>query len=203
MAIAPRWNDSTMPPRVASASMGWGCTAFLLPDDGIAGVPRRPRRSATALRRSGGVGRTSCNGASAASASGGLYPVATMAGCSQVSSASTSPRRPADASPSSSPAGRCTGRPCGWTRIDPLPALAAFDAMLAEPGPWLGAFDFPFGLPRGIRRCAVARRHHRSGHRRGPSPLRRTAWRSARWSTTGATVASRDSGWSTARPTPR
>ena len=33
-------------------------------------------------------------------------------------------------------------------RVDELPSLAAFEAMLAEPGPWLGAFDFPFGLPR-------------------------------------------------------
>jgi len=33
-------------------------------------------------------------------------------------------------------------------RLDALPALAGFDALLAAPGPWLGAFDFPFGLPR-------------------------------------------------------
>jgi hypothetical protein len=33
-------------------------------------------------------------------------------------------------------------------RIDELPTLAAFEALLAEPGPWCGAFDFPFGLPR-------------------------------------------------------
>jgi hypothetical protein len=32
--------------------------------------------------------------------------------------------------------------------LDLLPTLAAFEAALAEPGPWLGAFDFPFGLPR-------------------------------------------------------
>lgn len=29
-----------------------------------------------------------------------------------------------------------------------LPTLAEFEALLQEPGPWLGAFDFPFGLPR-------------------------------------------------------
>jgi len=29
-----------------------------------------------------------------------------------------------------------------------LPTLAGFEALLQEPGPWLGAFDFPFGLPR-------------------------------------------------------
>ena len=33
-------------------------------------------------------------------------------------------------------------------RVDPVPDFAAFDAMLARPGPWIGGFDFPFGLPR-------------------------------------------------------
>lgn len=33
-------------------------------------------------------------------------------------------------------------------RLEALPTLAAFEALLAEPGPWLGGFDFPFGLPR-------------------------------------------------------
>lgn len=33
-------------------------------------------------------------------------------------------------------------------RIDELHTLAAFEALLAEPGPWVGAFDLPFGLPR-------------------------------------------------------
>lgn len=33
-------------------------------------------------------------------------------------------------------------------RVDELPTLAAFRAVLAEPGPWLGGFDLPFGLPR-------------------------------------------------------
>jgi hypothetical protein len=32
--------------------------------------------------------------------------------------------------------------------LDELPSFAAFEALLREPGPWLGAFDFPFGLPR-------------------------------------------------------
>jgi Protein of unknown function (DUF429) len=32
--------------------------------------------------------------------------------------------------------------------LDALPTLAGFEALLAEPGPWLGGFDFPFGLPR-------------------------------------------------------
>jgi len=33
-------------------------------------------------------------------------------------------------------------------RVDALPTFAAFDALLNEAGPWVGAFDFPFGLPR-------------------------------------------------------
>lgn len=33
-------------------------------------------------------------------------------------------------------------------RIEAFETLAAFGAWLAEPGPWLGGFDFPFGLPR-------------------------------------------------------
>jgi hypothetical protein len=32
--------------------------------------------------------------------------------------------------------------------LDLMPRLADFEAALAEPGPWFGAFDFPFGLPR-------------------------------------------------------
>lgn len=32
--------------------------------------------------------------------------------------------------------------------LDAMPTLADFEAALAEPGPWFGAFDFPFGLPR-------------------------------------------------------
>ena len=32
--------------------------------------------------------------------------------------------------------------------IDALATLAAFERWLAAPGPWLGGFDFPFGLPR-------------------------------------------------------
>ena len=32
--------------------------------------------------------------------------------------------------------------------IDALPTLAGFERLLAEAGPWFGAFDFPFGLPR-------------------------------------------------------
>jgi hypothetical protein len=34
------------------------------------------------------------------------------------------------------------------SRVDELPDMAAFEQRLAEPGPWTGGFDFPFGLPR-------------------------------------------------------
>jgi hypothetical protein len=33
-------------------------------------------------------------------------------------------------------------------RVERLADFASFDALLAAPGPWVGAFDFPFGLPR-------------------------------------------------------
>lgn len=44
--------------------------------------------------------------------------------------------------------GRRQGAVLRLERIDALPTLAGFEALLAEAGPWLGAFDFPFGLPR-------------------------------------------------------
>lgn len=33
-------------------------------------------------------------------------------------------------------------------RVDEIPAMTGFEALLADAGPWFGAFDFPFGLPR-------------------------------------------------------
>jgi len=44
--------------------------------------------------------------------------------------------------------GALTGARLALQRVDALADFAAFEALLAEPGPWLGAFDFPFGLPR-------------------------------------------------------
>jgi hypothetical protein len=44
--------------------------------------------------------------------------------------------------------GRCTGAVLKLDRLQALPTLADFEALLREAGPWLGAFDFPFGLPR-------------------------------------------------------
>jgi hypothetical protein len=44
--------------------------------------------------------------------------------------------------------GTLVGARLALQRVDALSDFAAFDALLHEPGPWLGAFDFPFGLPR-------------------------------------------------------
>ena len=44
--------------------------------------------------------------------------------------------------------GALAGSRLALQRVDALNDFAAFEAMLREPGPWLGAFDFPFGLPR-------------------------------------------------------
>jgi len=33
-------------------------------------------------------------------------------------------------------------------RLDGAPGFEDFEALLAQPGPWVGGFDFPFGLPR-------------------------------------------------------
>ena len=44
--------------------------------------------------------------------------------------------------------GRLEGEMLQVAAIEELRTLAAFDAWLAAPGTWLGAFDFPFGLPR-------------------------------------------------------
>ncbi|MDE2158304.1 MAG: DUF429 domain-containing protein, partial [Burkholderiales bacterium] len=44
--------------------------------------------------------------------------------------------------------GELVGTVLRLQRVDALPTLADFEALLAAPGPWFGAFDFPFGLPR-------------------------------------------------------
>jgi len=44
--------------------------------------------------------------------------------------------------------GRLRGRTVALQRLEDFAALASFEPLLGEPGPWLGAFDFPFGLPR-------------------------------------------------------
>jgi hypothetical protein len=44
--------------------------------------------------------------------------------------------------------GRLVGSVLRLDGVDECDTLAGFEALLAQPGPWLGAFDFPFGLPR-------------------------------------------------------
>jgi hypothetical protein len=44
--------------------------------------------------------------------------------------------------------GRCQGAVVRFEGIEALADFPAFESLLAAPGPWLGAFDFPFGLPR-------------------------------------------------------
>ena len=44
--------------------------------------------------------------------------------------------------------GHLHGRRLALLRVDTLVDFAAFETLLREPGLWVGAFDFPFGLPR-------------------------------------------------------
>ncbi|HEX2540014.1 MAG TPA: DUF429 domain-containing protein [Caldimonas sp.] len=44
--------------------------------------------------------------------------------------------------------GRVDGNRLRLEAIESLTSLAEFEHWLQAPGPWLGAFDFPFGLPR-------------------------------------------------------
>lgn len=57
----------------------------------------------------------------------------------------SAPRR---AKPITAASGHLDGNVVGLETIETLPDWLAFEALLARPGPWLGAFDFPFGLPR-------------------------------------------------------
>src|SRR2546421_12991050 len=44
-------------------------------------------------------------------------------------------------------AGRLMGTTLAIEGIGRLETFSAFEALLARPGPWIGGFDFPFGLP--------------------------------------------------------
>lgn len=74
--------------------------------------------------------------------------------------------------------GRLAGSVLRLDRLDSLPTLGGFEALLAEPGPWCGAFDFPFGLPRpfvdALQLGATAAAVAAEVHRRAPTRL---AWR--------------------------
>ena len=65
--------------------------------------------------------------------------------------------------------GRVHGSRVSLQRVDALHDFAAFEALLCTPGPWVGGFDFPFGLPRelvealGWPRPWPALMHHYAG----------------------------------------
>jgi hypothetical protein len=44
--------------------------------------------------------------------------------------------------------GTLAGTRLAVQRVDALQGFAAFEDLLREPGPWVGGFDLPFGLPR-------------------------------------------------------
>lgn len=44
--------------------------------------------------------------------------------------------------------GQLRGDCVSLQRVDALFSFGEFEALLVRPGPWIGAFDFPFGLPR-------------------------------------------------------
>jgi hypothetical protein len=60
----------------------------------------------------------------------------------------TSAAHPSARKPITVARGHLLGRVLRLQRLDLVPAMAGFEALLASSGPWLGAFDFPFGLPR-------------------------------------------------------
>ena len=63
-------------------------------------------------------------------------------------SASISAAGPAGASRSRWPEGQCHGAVLRLGRWSRCPRCDSLALALREPGPWVGAFDFPFGLPR-------------------------------------------------------
>jgi hypothetical protein len=48
--------------------------------------------------------------------------------------------------------GRLRGDRLELGSLERLSSFVEFEALLARPGPWLGAFDFPFGMPRELVR---------------------------------------------------
>ncbi|MFP5461027.1 MAG: DUF429 domain-containing protein [Gammaproteobacteria bacterium] len=58
---------------------------------------------------------------------------------------SSAPRR---AKPITIAAARLAGGRLQVHALESAASLEAFEAFLARPGPWVGGFDFPFGLPR-------------------------------------------------------
>lgn len=57
------------------------------------------------------------------------------------------PRR---AKPITVAAGSLSGSTLWLEDLEKLASFEEFEALLARPGPWVGGFDFPFSLPRGL-----------------------------------------------------
>ncbi|MEH6461438.1 DUF429 domain-containing protein [Chitinimonas sp. JJ19] len=58
--------------------------------------------------------------------------------------------RPTRRKPITVALGQCDGAVLTLTAIQRLPDFTAFEALLAQAGPWLAACDFPFSLPRAL-----------------------------------------------------
>ncbi len=56
--------------------------------------------------------------------------------------------RPGPRKPIAVATGQLRGRRLAISSIEALHDFGAFETWLATPGPWVGGFDFPFGLPR-------------------------------------------------------
>jgi hypothetical protein len=61
--------------------------------------------------------------------------------------------RPSRRKPLQWAAGDSDGQVLRLQRVQPLRDFDAFGAALRQPGPWVGAFDLPFGLPRELVRA--------------------------------------------------
>lgn len=72
-------------------------------------------------------------------------PDAVVAGALMGVDFSSAPRR---AKPIVVAHGRRAGAAVRLDALEPIHDLAGFDALLRRPGPWVGGFDLPFGLPR-------------------------------------------------------
>jgi len=75
--------------------------------------------------------------------------------------------------------GRLTSTGVVLEQLESIPDWPRFDALLSRPGPWLGAFDFPFGLPRDGVRALAWPDHHWATLVRHVGTLDRTAFRAA------------------------
>ena len=75
----------------------------------------------------------------------------------------SAPRR---AKPITVACGMMRGRSLQLDKLEQLEDFAGFEQLLARTGPWLGGFDFPFGLPREL--LARLRWPHQQAGGRGP-----------------------------------